>query len=200
MRQLPYAQRTDEWFKARLGVPTASSFHRIITPTGKSASGAPAYIDELIAEKLTGKGIEVPVTYAMQRGTDLEPKARENYEFIKDCEVTDVSLCLHDNVEAGASPDGLIGEDGLLEIKCPLAHTHVGYLREGVLPPKYIPQVQGQLWVTGRQWCDFVSYHPELKIMIVRVERDDSYIFTLANLVEMACNAIELFSEELAQK
>jgi len=107
---------------------------------------------------------------------------------------------LHDNVEAGASPDGLIGEDGLLEIKCPLAHTHVGYLREGVLPPKYIPQVQGQLWVTGRQWCDFVSYHPELKIMIVRVERDDSYIFTLANLVEMACNAIELFSEELAQK
>ena len=197
MRILDHEQRSDEWYAARLGVPTASSFSRLITPTGKPAAGGDSYIDELIAEKITGKAIEIPVTYAMTRGITIEPEARKNYEFIHDCTVYEVGLCLHDELEAGASPDGLIGEDGLLEIKCPLAHTHIGYLREGRLPPKYNAQVQGQLWITGRQWCDFMSYHPDMKIFIVRVKRNEKFIATLEELVANACSTIKKFSLEL---
>ncbi len=197
MRVTEYEQRSEEWFAARLGVPTASSFGRLITPTGKPSASADAYIDELIAEKITGKRIEIPTTYAMTRGTEIEPEARKNYEFINDCQVFEVGLCLHDEIDAGASPDGLVGDDGLLEIKCPLAHTHIGYLREGKLPPKYNAQVQGQLWITGREWCDFMSYHPDMKIFIVRVERDEKYIQVLEEVVTAVCSTIQKFSLEL---
>ena len=129
MRILPHEQRTEGWYAARRGVPTGSSFGRLITPTGKRSASADAYIDELIAEKLTGQSKFFPTTAAMQHGIDTEPKAREYYEFMYDAKVIEVGLCLHDTIEAGASPDGLIeGTDGILEIKCPQPHTMVKYL------------------------------------------------------------------------
>ena len=108
----------------------------------------------------------------MQRGTELEPEARAYYELIAG-PVQEIGFCIHDD-GFGCSPDGVVG-DGLLEIKCSLAHTHVEYLREGVIPSIYIPQVQGQMLVMDKQWCDFLSYHPDMKPLLVRVNRDDMY-------------------------
>ena len=197
MRVIPFEQRSDGWFAARLGVPTASSFDRVITPTGKPSSQIDALINELIAEKLTGQRKEIFVTAAMQRGTDLEPEARRFYEFATDNTVEEIGLCLHDTIDAGASPDGLVGDDGLLEIKCPSAPVHVEYLRAGILPPKYKAQVMGQLWVTDRKWCDFLSYHPEIKPFCIRVFRDDDFIKTLELILSEACDTISTYTEQL---
>jgi len=116
----------------------------------------------------------------MQWGTDNEPVARLEYELLSGNIVEDTSLWLHDNLDAGASPDGLIGDDGLLEIKCPNTATHLDTLIKKKLPRQYVGQVQGQMWITGRKWCDFVSYDPRLegkaKLIIIRVDRDDKYI------------------------
>ena len=197
MRVSAHEQRSEGWFAERLGKPTASSFHRIITPTGKSAAGTDSYINELVAELITGKRVEIPVTPAMQRGIDLEPDARQTYEFITGQDVFDIGLCLHDDLDCGASPDGLVGDDGLLEIKCPIASNMVGYLRDGddKLPSKYIPQCQGQLWITGRKWLDFVAYHPDMRIVMARVERDEAYIELLEEYVTAACKTIQRAAE-----
>jgi|TARA_R110000765_G_C18870374_1_gene601001 predicted phage-related endonuclease len=204
MRVTEFEQRTEGWFQARLGKPSASSFHKLITPTGKPSASAMSYVDELVAEKITGKQANVFVSEAMQRGADMEPEAMKTYKLIRDSDdVYDIGFCLHDTMEAGASPDALVGNHGLLEIKCPMAHTMVGYLRAGnVLPSKYIPQVQGQMWITGeeKEWCDFLCYHPDMKLLLVRVERDQEYIDKLAEQVEMACALIEKSAQEfLAQ-
>ena len=192
MRVTEHEQRTEGWFQARLGKPSASSFHKLITPTGKPAASADSYINDLIAERITGRQASVFVSDAMQRGTDLEPLAVEVYELINDCKVFDIGFCLHDEIEAGASPDGLVGDVGLLEIKCPLGNTMVSYLRAGnVLPSKYIPQVQGQLWITDREWCDFMAYHPDMTVLLVRVERDQEYIDKLEAEVIKACETIQ---------
>jgi predicted phage-related endonuclease len=199
MRVTEHEQRTEGWFQARLGKPSASSFHKLITPTGKPSASAMSYVDELVAERITGKQANVFVSDAMQRGTDLEPLAKEVYELISGESVFDIGFCLHDDLEAGCSPDGLVGDNGLLEIKCPMAHTMVGYLRAGnVLPSKYIPQVQGQMWITGeeKEWCDFLAYHPDMTLLMVRVERDQEFIDKLAEQVKMACALIEKSAQD----
>lgn len=177
MRIVVAEQRSPEWFAARLGVPSASQFGKIITPTGKRSTQADGYLNKLVAEILTGESEYQEPNDAMIRGTVLEPEARAYYELIGG-QVEEVGFCLHED-GFGCSPDGLVGSQGLLEIKCPLAHTHVEYLREGVLPGLYVPQVQGQLLVTGREWCDFLSYHPDMKPLLIRVERDEKFIQTL---------------------
>lgn len=191
MRVTEHEQRSAGWFAARLGVPTASSFSKLVTPTGKKAASFDTYVNQLIAEKLTGEPTYIPATEAMQRGTDLEPFARAFYELVYDVEVFEIGLCLHDTVNAGASPDGLVGDDGLLEIKCPMASTMVGYLRDDKLPTQYIPQVQGQLWITDRDWCDFLAWHPNTRPLLIRVERDNEYISTLSELVSAAADVID---------
>ena len=114
---------------------------------------------------------------------DYEPVARLQYELETGYSVVDTSLWLHDTIEAGASPDGLVGDDGCLEIKCPNTATHLETLRTGKLPRQYQAQVQGQMWISGRQWCDFVSFDPRLpsnaQLFITRVDRDDLYIENL---------------------
>ena len=179
-------QRSDEWLKLRCGVATASCFDRIITPaTGKPSASAVAYRRELLAEWLTGQPVSIKESGWMQRGTEMEPEARAFYEFEADAEVTEAGFVFLDERRLiGCSPDGLVGDDGLVEIKCPAPHTHVGYLIDAKLPTAYIPQVQGALWVTGRKWCDFVSYHPEMESLIVRVRRDEPYIAKMATLIE----------------
>lgn len=177
MRIVVAEQRSPEWFAARLGVPSASQFGKIITPTGKRSTQADGYLNRLVAEILTGKSDQQEPNEAMARGTELEPEARSYYELIGGT-VEEVGFCLHED-GFGCSPDGLVGSQGLLEIKCPLPHTHVEYLRENALPGLYVPQVQGQLLVTGREWCDFLSYHPDMKPLLIRVERDEKFIKTL---------------------
>jgi len=199
MRCIDCEQGSDEWIYSRLGIPSASMYGKIITTQGKWSTQADTYINQLVAEKLTGEQTPFYQNEHMARGTELEPDARKMYEFIKDVEVQEVGFCLHDTLEAGASPDGLIGEDGGLEIKCPAPATHVEYLRGGKLPSKYKQQVMGCLWITGREWWDFMSYHPSMKPLIVRVERDEDYIAELEACVSKAVELIEENVEKFFQ-
>ena len=170
-------QGTEEWLQARCGVPTASNFATAMG-TGKTAD---SYLYKLAAEIITQEVVPMYQNDAMQRGNDLEPDAAAEYEFTQDVVVEETSLWLWEGL--GASPDRLVGDDGLLEIKCPLAHTHVGYLDKGTLPSIYKAQVQGQMWITERQWCDFMSYHPAMPAMLIRVERDEKYIKEMAEKI-----------------
>ncbi len=197
MRILPHAQRTPEWYAARLGVPSASNFEKIITPGGKASTQIVGYTNRLIAERIMGKPCDPDEpNSAMQRGTELEPEARDYYSLIAG-EIVECGFCLHDDHDFGCSPDGLVGADGIVEIKCPMPWTHVEYLRDGVIPSKYIPQVQGQLLVTGRKWCDFISYHPDMKPLIVRVEADRDYQAKLLDLLVNMIHEIKTQSEAL---
>jgi hypothetical protein len=195
-----HTQGSEAWLESRLGRPTASNFGKLITPTGKASTSAEGYINELIAQKITGEIPEFFKSEAMQRGNELEASAKALYEFTRDVEVVEVGLCLHDSLECGASPDGLINDDGGIEVKAPLSHTHVSYLRDGDIPAKYIPQVQGCLWITEREWWDFMSYHPSMEDLIVRVYRDEAYIKKLADLVTRAVEIIETESSKWSRK
>jgi len=166
-------QGTPEWKALRCAIPTASNYGMIYTKTGKASTQAKGYMYKLLAEHLAGPAEDSYTNEWIERGKVLEGEARDNYAFMRDCEPDEVAFCYKDEDKlTGCSPDALIGDDGLLEIKCPAPHTHVKYLLDGGLPTDYFAQVQGQLWVTGRKWCDFVSYHPDMKSLIVRVDAD----------------------------
>lgn len=175
-------QRTEEWFKSRLGKVTASRIADVVakTKTGYSTSRA-NYLAQLVAERLTGQPQESFTNSAMQWGTEQEPFARMAYEADYGEMVTEAGFVLHPNIqEAGASPDGVIGEDGLAEIKCPNTATHIDYLLRGEVPAKYKPQMAWQLACTGRKWCEFISYDPrmspELQLFVIRYEPEADYI------------------------
>jgi len=191
MKILEMEQGTQEWLEARLGCPSGSGFSKLITASGTPSSSAESYINDLIAELITGESTPFHVTEWMQRGTELEPFARMNFELETDLEVTQVGFCMHDILRCGVSPDGLIGDDGGIEIKCPKPSTHVKYLRNGKLPSEYKAQVMGCLWITGREWWDFMSYHPQMPNLLIRVYRDEEYINQLERLVTHACQIIE---------
>ena len=177
-------QGSDEWVQARLGIPTASQFHRIITPkTMKPAASAEGYIDQLVAEYLLGEQLDDSPTDFMQRGNILEEEAVRWYEFNHQCDTIPVGLILRDDRMVGCSPDRLVGENGGLEIKCPMPKNHVGYLLHG-LSQDYRCQIQGGLWLSGRDWWDFVSYHPTLPKFEARIDRDDEFIRAMAELVD----------------
>lgn len=180
MKQFDCEQKSETWWRLRAGVPTSSQFERVIQPVklGPSTS-QDNYIDQLICETIdysyAGDPEEVGfVSKSMENGTICEPVARSWYCFDRDCDVQEIGFCMSDDGRFGCSPDGLIGDEGMLEIKCPDLRTHVRYLRDGVLPSKYKPQVHGSLIVTGREWCDFVSYSAsdELDNLVVRVYPD----------------------------
>jgi hypothetical protein len=175
-----------------LGKPSASCFSRLITNSGKPSSSADGYINELIAERLTGRSKPFFTTPWMERGSELEPDAREAYEFISGNDTLEVGFIADPTFSYGCSPDALIGSEGGLEIKCPAPDTHVGYMRDNQAGVnKYWQQIQGCMWVTGRQWWDFFAYHPEMPHVLVRVERDDEYIAKLAEEVTKAVNVIK---------
>lgn len=194
LRIINCEQGTPEWLQARLGVPSASSYAKLVTTTGKPSAQAEAYINQLVAERITGEPTFFQVTDPMTRGIELEPQARVCYEMETGNLVDQVGFLMHDTLQAGASPDGLIGENGGLEIKCPLPSTHVEYLRDGRLPSKYVQQVQGCLWISGRDWWDFMSYHPRMEPLIVRVYRDEDFIKALECAVIDAVQVIELLT------
>lgn len=185
-------QGSEEWHRLRLGIPSASNFHRIITPAkGEPSRQAIGYRRELLAEWLTGAPSGPKQNYWMQRGTELEAEARAYYEMYAGCEVEHVGFVWQDDDNTvGCSPDGLVGDDGGVEIKCPAPATHVGYILDQKIPTDYIPQVQGSLWVTGRTWWDFVSYSPGLEPLVIRVERDNEYISNLKDSVNKFVRAL----------
>ena len=172
-------QRTEEWFEARMGCVTASRTADVMakTKSGYAASRA-NYMAELICERLTGERQGGFSSAAMQWGTETEPQARMAYEIITGATVVETGFVLHPEIAGfGASPDGLVGDDGLIEIKCPNTATHIDTLLADKVPTKYIIQMHVQMLCTGRAWCDFVSFDPRLPIdlhmFIKRVERDN---------------------------
>ena len=175
-------QKSEEWFKARLGKVTASRVADVLakTKTGYSAS-RDNYMAQLVVERLTNTQAETFTNAAMQWGTDQEPFARAAYEVSQNVMVEETGLVDHPTIPmAGASPDGLIGEDGLVEIKCPNTATHIDTLLTQTVPGKYITQMQFQMACTGRQWCDFVSFDPRMpakaQLFVKRVMRDEAFI------------------------
>lgn len=175
-------QRTPEWFAMRAGKVTASRVADVMakTKSGPSASRA-NYMAELIVERLTGEPAARFTNAAMEWGTEKEPEAIAAYEFMHDASVSPAGFILHpDSLETGASPDGFVGTDGLIEVKCPNTATHIETLLSAKVPAKYITQMQWQMACTGRAWCDFVSYDPRLpahlSMFVSRVERDEAFI------------------------
>ena len=192
---LGHEQGSPEWLAARLGKPSASMFSKLITATGKPSSSADGYINQLIAERLRGQSEPFYVTEWMARGTELEPEAREAYEFITGNDVIETGFILDTGFEYGCSPDGLITDQGGLEIKCPAPQTMVSYLRDNqVGVKKYWQQIQGCMWISQREWWDFFAYHPEMPHVIVRVERDEDFI---AKLAEEVTKAVEIILNQV---
>jgi len=190
-------QGSEAWRRSRLGCPSASAFSKLITRTGKPSTQSVGYVNQLIAEKLSGELTEHHTSEAMVRGTEMEPLARENYEFLTDNTVNEYGFITNDAGEYGCSPDGLIGEEGGLEIKCPLGATQVKYMRDPQeLVKQYWQQIQGCMWVTDRKWWDAFAFHPLLDHVLVRVERDEEYIKKLAKEVQEAVNIINLEVEK----
>lgn len=177
MQILDCVQGSPEWFAARIGVATASNFSKILAKgDGKTRN---RYLMQLLAEEATGQKADGYTNAQMQWGIDNEPEARQAYEMMFDVDVRQVGFCKH-SARIGASPDGLIGDAGLIEIKCPDTVTHLETLFSGRAPSEYKAQIQGQIWVCEREWCDFVSYDPRVvngnPFFCVRVARDDDYI------------------------
>lgn len=198
MKIINCEQGSPEWMEARLGIPTASQFDRIMTPkTLKPSAQASGYRAELVAEWLLGHPLDWGTNAYMERGMELEEEAKRYYAFQTGQEVETVGLVLRDDGLVGGSPDGLVGMHGLVEIKCPLAVQHVRYMLGE--EPDYIGQVQGYLYLTGRRWCDVLSYHPDLPPVIQRVERDEDYIAALLPILEEFVVRIEADKLQLAK-
>lgn len=199
-------QGSPEWFAARAGKATASRIADIMakTKSGPSASRA-NYCAQLVAERLTGMVEEGYTNAAMQWGTEKEPFARAAYEFEQECDVIQVGFIDHPKIAmSGASPDGLVGDVGLLEIKCPNTATHIETLLSETVPQKYIVQMQWQMACTGREWCDFVSYDPRLpdslSLFYKRVPRDGVLIVQMEREVREFLEEVDALVAELTAK
>lgn len=196
-------QKSPEWFAARLGKVTASRVADVIakTKTGYSTS-RDNYMAQLVCERMTGTQGESYNNAAMQWGTDQEPLARAAYEAAQNVLVDEIGFVIHPRIsEAGASPDGLVGMFGLIEIKCPNTATHIDTILSDKVPGKYVTQMQWQMACTERDWCDFVSFDPRmpegLQLFIQRVEFDLEYVRQLeteikAFLIELETKIVKL--------
>tara|TARA_R110000868_G_scaffold147104_2_gene368283 strand:- start:1916 stop:2527 length:612 start_codon:yes stop_codon:yes gene_type:complete len=190
-------QRSPEWFASRLGKVTAS----MVTTVASKSVARKKYLNQLITERLTGRAVPVYVNQAMQHGMDYEDEARDLYinyvGLLKDVDVREEGFVNHPTISmAGASPDGLIGDIGLIEIKCPQLLTHTEVLATQDINIKYQHQMQWQLaCMPERKWCDFVSYHPDFpdehKLLILRVDRDDELINSLEVEVKKFLNEVD---------
>ena len=188
-------QRNDDWLTSRIGKMTASRIGGI-NANPKTGKALNATLLEILSERLTGEKAEGFTTKAMQWGIENEPYAVTAYENETGLFVVQTGLIDHPTIPmSGASPDGLVGKDGIIEIKCPESPTHTNTLLTGQVPSEYMPQITWQLACTGRKWCDFVSYDPRqpehLKIKIIRVNRDDVDIETLESDVMRANEILE---------
>jgi putative phage-type endonuclease len=189
-------QRSEEWFQARLGKVTASKLSDVMatTKSGESAYRR-TYRHQLVTERLTGKQTEIYINQAMQHGMDTEDEARDFYVF-KHADVKEVGFIDHPTIDmAGASPDGLVGDDGLIEIKCRQPQNHTETLISHQIPSRYKLQMYWQMACTGRKWCDYVSYCPSfpesLKMVVIRLQWDDEQIKLLEESVTKFLTEVE---------
>lgn len=200
-------QYSDDWWTARIGKVTASRVSDVMMkPT---TAGYRNYAAQLVAERLTGTPPASFTSGPMQWGTDHEPEARAAYVFYQSAAVEEVGFVDHPAIAmSGASPDGLVGDDGLVEIKCPNTATHIDTLSGGAIDPKYIKQMQWQMACTGRQWCDFASYDPrlpvEMQLHVQRVVRDDKAIAEMeaavADYLANVAKTVEFLEAEYMEK
>lgn len=184
-------QGSEEWFRVRAGMPTASEFATVMA---KGRSGAESktrrtYMLKLAGEILTGEPMEHYSNAHMERGKEMEAEARELYAFMHDVDPELVGFI--SNGPKGCSPDCLIGANGAAEIKTKLPHLQLDVLLRGELPPEHRAQCQGILWVAEREWIDFISYWPKLPLFVTRVHRDEAFIAEIAS-------AVDQFNDELA--
>lgn len=200
-------QRSDEWFSARLGKVTASRINDVMATlkSGGEAATRKNYKTQLVVERLTGLKADSYTNGAMQWGIDQEPFARQAYEFFAGVDVAEVGFIDHPTIPmSGASPDGLIGADGMIEIKCPNTATHLEWLMAVSVPPEHVKQMQWQMECADRKWCDFVSYDPrlpvDLQMFIVRCERDDSLIGEISQAVVTMLTDVHFIIESLKSK
>lgn len=197
-------QGTTKWLELRAGIPTASEFDKIITPKkGNLSDSFERYLHELLAERIMGRPRVGAVTMWMARGTELESRARAFYEFTRDVTVDQCGFITNDEQTIGASPDGLVGDEGLVEIKCPSEHIHVAYLlsqKGSSVDMEYRVQTQGQLWISGRKWVDIISYHPEMPEALFRIERDEEFIGKLADAVTKFSKVLEATAAQMVQR
>jgi putative phage-type endonuclease len=198
-------QRSDEWFAARIGKVTASRVADVLakTKTGYSTS-RDNYMAQLVCERLTNQKADGFTSVAMQWGTETEPLARISYEVAQNVLVDEVGFVPHPSIiMAGASPDGLVGDDGLLEIKCPNTATHIETLLSQTVPGKYNTQMQFQMACTGRSWCDFVSFDnrlpAELQLFVKRVPRDNMYIRLMEEEIVKFLNELDIKIAQLME-
>jgi hypothetical protein len=184
-------QGSPEWVQVRVGIPTASRFDDVLTPkTLKLAEGRKKYMHELLAEWMTGAQLDQAETEWMQHGRFMEPQAVAWYEFHKGIDTTPVGFVLRDDKLVGCSPDGLVGDDGGLEVKCRGAKAHIACLLGD--DPAHSTQVQGCLWLCERDWWDVLGYHENMPPVLVRVRRDEKIIAALSA-------ALDQFTDELAE-
>ena len=176
-------QRSPEWFAARAGMPTASQFSTVMAKGrgGGASKTRWTYLCKLAGEILTGEPMKSFVNADMERGREMEPVALELYAQRQPEMVSMVGFVR--NAIAGASPDGLVGDTGLLEIKTQEAHLHIDTALAGRPPPQHSAQCQGQMWVTEREWCDLVIYWPKLPLLCYRIKRDEDYIKEIESAV-----------------
>lgn len=184
--------RSDAWYQLRAGRPTASEFSRLITSTGDVSKSLPGYALTLAAEKYAGRPIDAWEGNAWtERGREMEEEAIRLYQFANDADVTELGFVTDDLDTTGCSPDGLVGDDGLVEVKCLKAENHVKailyFQKNGRCPTDYVQQTQGQLLITGRKWCDLIFFHPELPLLTIRQTPDATMFYALKATITAVC-------------
>lgn len=188
----PHPQRTPEWYQDRLGVWTMSFADNAITVTGKPSASAEVTNNRLVAELIVGEPDETFQSDAMLRGSELEDKALKFLNIAHDYEFQKCGLIKSTDYEYGCSPDGIDQTNKIgLELKCPSLHTHIEYISSGTLPNKYKAQVQGAMLVTGYSQWVFMSYYPELKPLVIIVDRDEEYIKTMKEILIKNCILVQ---------
>jgi putative phage-type endonuclease len=206
MKVIDCIQGSPEWFAARAGRVTASRVADIMRK-GKSGPSKmrETYKGELVAERLSGVQEDGFKSAPMMRGTEVEPKARDTYAFMFGAKIQQVGLVIHPTIEmAAASTDSLVGDDGLLEVKCPNSSTHIQTLLGEPIDPDYVKQIQWGLACTGRQWCDYISFDdrlpPEMQLHRIRVLRDHATILEMEIAVRAFLKEVDELVEELTTR
>lgn len=191
-------QGSPEWFAARVGIPGASSFEQIVSMKGDRSTQRQKLLYKLAGERLLGHKEDSYSNTAMQRGIELEPEARAVFEMLTEKEVQQVGFCYFDErKDRGCSPDGLIGDDSGLEIKCPSLPVHIEYLLNGKLPATYYQQVHGSMLITGRSEWIFFSYYPSLPPLKVVVKRNEQFCNMLNKELDEFCQQLEEITTKL---
>jgi hypothetical protein len=194
------AQYSEDHDRLRLGIPTSSNFHKIITPQGKPSTQWRQYACVLIAERILQHKIEFYNSPAMERGLIVEAEAADWYEFDQDVTVQRIGFITDDEQGVGCSPDRLVGDEGLLEIKAPLPQTQVEYWISGEVSERFRPQLQGQLYISQRSWVDIICWHDVLPKLVVRVVPDEKFIAALDRELRIFNYFIERVMEKIGAR